>query len=60
MSRHRGRIGTAITAITVLTVMAFGDGRGFETYSKGAAMIGVTAVTAAITVRAAGRAQIHA
>ena len=49
-------MGTAITAMTVLiaTVSAM------VAVSKGAAMIGVTALTAAITVGAVGRAQIHA
>ena len=42
--------------MTVLTVTA----SAMVALSKGAAMIGVTVITAAITVRAADRAQIHA
>ena len=44
---------TAITAMTVLTATA----TAMVAFSKGAAMIGVTAVTAAITVGAAGRVE---
>ena len=44
-------MGTVITAMTVLTVTA----SAMVAVSKGAAMIGVIAVTAAITVGVAGR-----